>query len=236
MKKYLFAIILQLFGCIQLKAQDMFDQSLKNLEEVNNMTYDYVGSFLKNPENHENTLRVFRSLQTISKFYNEQYAIRFELLSKFDNYKTRQYVDQIEKVKLLVDAIDNFIGDIAGYVRAGVESPTFDYILKPLFEQFGWECKTLPIQCQDIIFFEYSKGNFKMLLAYNTRPMPDKQDLTGKYNDTEVSCYTYFKEFRETNVFSKYVVRGGKYRLIQYKDSKNTNYHSLTKATSKRLN
>ena len=238
MKKYLFVVILQLFGCTLLNAQDMFDQGLKSLEELNNLTYDYIGSFLEYPDNHENTLKVFQKLQTVSKFYNEQYEKRVELLSKFDNYKMRQYVDQIEKMKLLVDAIDKFVGYIVGYVRAGVESPIFDSLLKPLFEQFGWECKILPVQCQDIIFFEYSKGNFKMLLAYNTMPMPDKfkQDITKEYHDNEVSCYTYFKERRETSWFTKCVVRGGKYRLIQYKDSQNVNYHNLTKATSKRLN
>lgn len=239
MRRYLFAIILQFFGSTLLRAQDMFDQSLESLEELNNLTYDYIASFLEHPDNHENTLRVFHKLQTVGEFYKEQYDRRFELLSKYDNYKTRQYIAQIEKAKLLVDGIDEFVGNIAGYIRAGVESSTFDYLLKPLFEQLGWECKILPVQCQDIVFFEYSKGEFKMMLAYNTRPAPDNMqfiNVTGKYNDNEVSCYTYFKEFHETTIFAGYVVRGGKYRLIQYKDNQKKDYHNLTKATSKRIN
>lgn len=234
MKKYLFIIILQFFGSTQLKAQDMFDKGLESLEELNNLTCDYIASFLEYPDNHENTLKVFHKLQTVSKFYDEQYKKKFNMLSEFDNYKVRQYFDKIEKVKLLVDAIDIFVGNIVGYIRPGVESSTFDNLLKPLFEQFGWECKILPVQCQDIIFFEYSKGKFKMLLAYNIRPVSDGI-RQGKYNDNEVCCYTYFEEFRETNIFAGYVVRGGKYKLIQFKDSQNTDYHSLTKATSRRL-
>jgi len=77
-----------------------------------------------------------------------------------------------------------------------------------------------------------------MLLAYNTRPIPDRfrQDITKEYHDNQVDCYTYFREFRETSVFTGLVVRGGKYRLVQYKDSQKSNYHQLTKTTSKRLN
>ena len=149
-----------------------------------------------------------------------------------------QIVDQIEKMKLLVDAIDEFVGCIAGYVRGGVESPTFDQILKPLFDKFGWESKIVAVQCEDIIFFEYSKGGFKMLLAYNTRPMPERfrQDITHEYHDNQVDCYTYFKELRKTDIFTVLVVRGGKYRLVQYKDDNKTQYNTLTKATSKRMN
>lgn len=238
MKRKFYFVLLALLCVMPMSAQDMFDQSLKDLEELNNITYDYIASFLDYPDKHENTLKVFRGLQEVSKFYDDQYNKRFELLSRFDNYKTRQYVDQIEKTKLLVDAIDEFIGCVAGYVRAGVESPTFDQMLKPLFDKFGWECKIVAVQCQDIVFFEYSKGGFKMLLAYNTRPMPERfrQDITGEYHDNQVDCYTYFKEFRETSIFTGLVVRGGKYRLVQYKDDNKTQYHTLTKATSKRIN
>jgi len=239
MKKLVcFTVLLSLLYGMPLKGQDMFDQSLRDLEELNNITYDYVASFMEFPNNHDNTLKVFRGLQEVSKFYDDQYNKRFELLSRFDNYKTRQYVDQIEKMKLLVDAIDEYVGCVAGYVRAGVDSPTFDQMLKPLFQQFGWESKIIPIQCDDIMFCEYSKDGFKMLLAYNTRPIPDRfrQDITKEYHDNQVDCYTYFREFRETSVFTGLVVRGGKYRLVQYKDSQKSNYHQLTKATSKRLN
>lgn len=77
-----------------------------------------------------------------------------------------------------------------------------------------------------------------MLLAYNTRPAPGgfEADLSGKYNDNQVDYYTYFKAFRETNTFCSLVVRGGKYRLVEYKDDKETKYHNLTKASYKRIN
>ena len=152
----------------------MFDESLRELEKLNNITYDYVASFLEYPSNHENTIKVFRGLQDLSKFYDDQYNKRFELLSRFDNYKTREYVNQIEHCKYLIDAIDEIVGRVAGYVRAGVESPVFDQILKPLFDKFGWNSKIIPVQCQDIVFFEYSKDVFKMLLAFNTRPAPGR--------------------------------------------------------------
>lgn len=224
--------------CSPIQAQDMFDESLRDLERLNNITYDYVASFLEYPSNHENTLKVFRGLQDLSKFYDEQYNKRFEILSRFDNYKTREYVNQIEKNKFLIDAIDEFVGCVAGYVRAGAKSQVFDQMLKPLFESFGWNCKIIPMECQDIVFFEYSKDEFKMLLAYNTRPAPGgfEADLSGKYNDNQVECYTYFKALRKTSTFCSLVVRGGKYRLVEYKDNKETTYHNLTKAISKRIN
>ena len=224
--------------CLPIQAQDMFDESLRELERLNNITYDYVASFLEYPSNHENTLKVFRGLQDLSKFYDEQSDKRFELLSRFDNYKTREYVNQIEKNKFLIDAIDEFVGCVAGYVRAGAKSQVFDQMLKPLFESFGWNCKIIPMECQDIVFFEYSKDEFKMLLAYNTRPAPGgfEADLSGKYNDNQVECYTYFKALRKTSTFCSLVVRGGKYRLVEYKDNKETTYHNLTKASSKRIN
>lgn len=60
--------------------------------------------------------------------------------------------------------------------------------------------------------------------------------MRGKYNDNQVDCYTYFRAYRETNTFVSLVVRGGKYRLVEYKDSKEMSYHNLTKASSKRIN
>ena len=80
-----FTVLLSLLYGMPLKGQDMFDQSLRDLEELNNITYDYVASFLEFPNNHENTLKVFRGLQEVSKFYDDQYSKRFELLSRFDN-------------------------------------------------------------------------------------------------------------------------------------------------------
>lgn len=231
-------LLIAAFLSMNVQAQDMFDESLRDLERLNNLTYDYISSFLEYPSNHDNTLKVFRGLQDVKRLYDDQYNKRFEILSRFDNYKTREYVNQIEKNKYLVDALDELVGCVAGYVRAGVQSQVFDQILKPLFESFEWNCRIIPIQCQDIVFFEYTKDGFKMLLAYNTRPTSSgfEADLSGKYNDNQVDCYTYFKALRETNSFCSLVVRGGKYRMVEYKDDKKAIYHNLTKATSKRIN
>lgn len=231
-------LFLLMILCMPLQAQDMFDESLRELEKLNNITYDYVASFLRYPSNHENTIKVFNGLQDLSKIYDDQYEKRFELLSRFDNYKTRKYVDLIEKNKHLIDAIDEIVGCAAGYVRSGIESAVFDQMLKPLFDSFGWTCKIIPVECQDIVFFEYSKDDYKMLLAYNTRPKENnfEANMRGKYNDNQVECYTYYKAYRETNRFMSLVVRGGKYRLVEYKDNKETKYHNLTKAYSTRIN
>lgn len=147
--------------CTPIQAQDMFDESLRELEKLNNITYDYVSSFFEYPSNHENTIKVFRGLQDLSKFYDDQYNKRFELLSRFDNYKTREYVNQIEKSKYLIDAVDEIVGCVAGYVRSGIESTVFDQMLKPLFDSFGWTCKIIPVECQDIVFLNIQRTILK---------------------------------------------------------------------------
>lgn len=113
----------------------------------------------------------------------------------------------------------------------------FEKLVAPLFNQFGWTSTKLAISCSDIEFYEYSKDGFKMLLAYNTRPAADYRANNGfgVYYDNDVECYTYFKKMRKTNLFCKLVIRGGLYRIVQYQDDIKTNYHRLTKATSKRI-
>ena len=72
MKKLkIFVLLFAAALCSPIQAQDMFDESLRELERLNNITYDYVASFLEYPSNHESTLKVFRGLQDISKFYDE---------------------------------------------------------------------------------------------------------------------------------------------------------------------
>ena len=58
MKKLkIFVLLFAAALCSPIQAQDMFDESLRELERLNNITYDYVASFLEYPSNHENTLR-----------------------------------------------------------------------------------------------------------------------------------------------------------------------------------
>lgn len=237
MKTKLLSVIMAIsfpLMALELKAQDMFEQSLTELENMNNLTYDNISSFLGNPLDHANTLKVFEGLRATGDAYQKIVDNTVGLLSRYDNYNVRTFLDQANRHNILVKDFDKIIGVIAGYIRDGIEASDFEVLVKPLLEQFGWTCKVLPIQCPDIVFYEYSKGEFKILFAHNTRPSADYTNYI--YNDNEVRYYAYFKEYRETSMWGGAIVRGGTYRVLQYKDNTSKNYHKITKATSKRLN
>ncbi len=232
MKKRIIAFLICFFGLNTsfALAQDV----LSTLEKLNNMTYDFISSFLSYPANHKNTLNVHEKLESLYKFYREE----DNNMPYIDNYKVRQYYDEVKKHKELIEAFVEITGNVAGYIESGIDDVTFEVLMKPIFNQFGWCSTKLSISCPDIEFYEYSKDGFKMLLTHNTRPAADYRANNGFgiYYDNEVNCYTYWKEFRKTNTFCRMVVRGGLYRVVQYKDDTNTTYHRLTKATSKRIN
>ena len=139
-------------------------------------------------------------------------------------------------MKNITGVMRDFLNPLAGYVGGSIDGPSFDIILKPIFDQFDWSCKKLSVNCSDIIFYEYTYKNFKMLLAYNTRSEASRsQKEQGIYNDNEVKCFAYNKAFRRVDWFAKLVVRGGKYRIVEFKDDTNNVYNNLLKATSKRL-
>ena len=82
---------------------------------------------------------------------------------------------------------------------------------------------------EDIVFYEYSKDNFRMVLAKNIRPKKDG----GDYNANSFSCYTWQPVYKEHYAFTSRVVFGGNYQFVEYGDDE-TKYKKISKVSSKR--
>lgn len=229
-------IIVLLLTCsigITSNGQDMFDQSVQALKEYNNIAYDYISSFLYNPYNHENTEKVYEELYSMEKGYTDLLKNKAEVLYRYNNYKAHQYYENIETMLAMIKSFNDYIGSIVGYIRPGVDAPEYEIIIKPILEEFGWKCSPLSISSNNIQLLEYSYGNFKMLIARNTLPAPNYEMRI--HNDINFSCYAYFPQLKETNVFVTGTLRGGKYRLIAYKDNQNRHYYTIKRCVTKRL-
>ena len=84
---------------LSLFSQDMFDESLATIEKFNNVFVDEVGTFLEDPHNHTNSLRVFEKMKEFNEIYKDLQSKKYEVLSKWDNYKTRKYYDSIDRTR-----------------------------------------------------------------------------------------------------------------------------------------
>ena len=92
-----------------LFSQDMFDESLATLEKFNNVFVDETGSFLDDPYNHNNTLRVFEKMKEFNEIYKELQSKKYEVLSRWDNSKTRKYYDSVDKMHAIAEAFEELL-------------------------------------------------------------------------------------------------------------------------------
>ena len=230
MKKYLQLIFLLLNLSLtnSVCAQDMFDESLETIEKFNNLFVDEVGSFLDDPYNHQNSLRVFEKVKEFNEIYKDLQSKKYEVLSKWDNYKTRKYYDSIDKMQAIAEAFEELLRPIAGYADRGIDGPEMEILLEPLFESMGWKKRMINVVCDDAYFCEYEYGDFKMMFVKNTR---SKTDYSRGVNNTIIVDFTYENPYGPGGT---YYVAGGVYRMIQLKDSENTIYRKLLKAKSKK--
>lgn len=233
MKKFICTFCL-CFSFISMLGQSQSESS-KALDKVNDYVMEVLGAFFMNPDNSHNNKVVYEKIKDVDDFYSEELENKYKS-PYYESYTVREYYDKIERMKNITGVMRDFLNPLAGYVGGSIDGPSFDIILKPIFDQFDWSCKKLSVNCSDIIFYEYTYKNFKMLLAYNTRSEASRsQKEQGIYNDNEVKCFAYNKAFRRVDWFAKLVVRGGKYRIVEFKDDTNNVYNNLLKATSKRL-
>lgn len=222
-------ILFMCFVCaIPVFSQDDYDKSLNELEKVNNLLLDASASFLKFPNNHSNTMIVFDKIKKLNTIYKGIQSNKYEVLSKWDNYKVRQFYDITDKMQAITDAFEELLRTIAGYNSSGIEGPVMEILLEPLFDGTGWEKRLLNVSCADAYFVEYSYGNFKMMFIKNILPANDYRRQI--YNNIEVT-FTY--EGLYSGGGSCYV-GGNKYRMIQFMDNENSSYHKVVKAKSVR--
>ena len=204
------------------------------IEELNNTVFDIIGGFVANPWNSENNMAAYRELGKAKDIYsdilNEQFSSSYYGLDM-----NRELITEIKKMKVITQVVHDFINPLAGYAGGGVDATAFEAILRPLLVKAGWSCKIVPVHCQDIVFYEFSYKEFKILLAHNTRPKASQQqEFQGKYHDNEVSCSAYSKN-RSRRIYVDTVVRGGNYKTVFFKDDTQKSYERLFNATSKRL-
>lgn len=209
-------------------------QSLnQHLEQLNNKVTDCLCSFLSYPERHDNTVIVFDKIKLLREHCDKYLSQRSTLIAKAPNrqgaHEISTFMDQVENLKIVLDGFDKIIGQIAGYSRVGIESPLFEDCMMPLFESIGWNIIHLSQKSPNIELYEFTKGSFKMLIGKNTLPL---SNYSKTYNDIEVTLFTYWQQYREEAPFLKVIMRGGKYRLLQYCDDSNPTYHKVTKVTS----
>ncbi len=230
MKKYLqlIFVLLNLSLTNYVCAQDMFDESLETIEKFNNLFVDEVGSFLDDPYNHQNSLRVFEKMKEFNDIYKDLQSKKYEVLSKWDNYKTRKYYDSIDKMQAIAEAFEELLRPIAGYAGRGIDGAEMEILLEPLFESMGWKKRMINVVCDDAYFCEYERGDFKMMFVKNTR---SKSDYSRGINNTIIVDFTYENAY---GAGGAYYVAGGVYRMIQLKDSENIIYRKLLKANSKK--
>lgn len=212
---------------LSLFSQDMFDESLATIEKFNNVFIDEVGTFLEDPHNHTNSLRFFEKMKEFNEIYKDLQSKKYEVLSKWDNYKTRKYYDSIDKMQAIAEAFEELLRPIAGYAGRGIEGPVMEILLEPLFESMGWKKRMINVVCDDAYFCEYERGDFKMMFVKNTR---SKSDYSRGINNTIIVDFTYENAY---GAGGTYYVAGGVYRMIQLKDSENKTYRKLMKANSK---
>lgn len=171
---------------------------------------------------------VFNQLKKLNTIYKGIQSNKYEVLSKWDNYKVRQFYNTTDKMQAITDAFEELLRTIAGYNSAGIEGPVMEILLEPLFDEAGWEKRTLNITCTDAYFVEYSYGGFKMMFIKSTLPANDYRNQS--YHNIEVT-FTYEGQYGGGG---SYYVGGNKYRMIQFKDDENISYHKIAKAKSVR--
>lgn len=162
----------------------------------------------------------------INFIFKEIQSNKYEVLSKWDNYKVRLFYDTTDKMQAIADAFEELLRTIAGYTSSGIEGTVMEVLLEPLFDEAGWEKRILNVTCPDAYFVEYSYEDFKMMFVKSTRPRNDY--MNNCYHNIEVT-FTYEGPY---GAGGSYYVGGNKYRMIQFKDNENVSYRKVVKAKS----
>lgn len=230
MKKFIIVIALSITNiCLCQTSYEIQQQA----DKFKNYVLDYCSSFLSYPFYHSNTLKVHNGIKVLKEQSEKMLADKYTVLQE-SNYLQAlvRFYEDIETQKLYIDAFEQIVGSIAGYSRTGIEAPIFETCIIPLFQELGWSIRQLPQKSQGIELYEYSKGSFVMLIMKNTLSPPNYS--LNIYNDIEATLYTYWHEYRKEAPFFSCIIRGNKYRLIQYYDDSSPSYHRVSKVTSKR--
>ena len=217
----------RLFVCcmvsILISIQPLSAQS-QLVNEMSNAVTELTGSFMDNPYHHSNTIKLYDLTQQLKKTTDEVYS---EAL--YSNHpQASSDLPYLRNLRGILICLDFVVANIAGYSRGGIDATEWEGMFHYILPGFGWTYKVIHTT-EDIVFYEYSKDNFRMVLAKNIRPKKDG----GDYNANSFSCYTWQPVCKEHYAFTSRVVFGGNYQFVEYGDDE-TKYIEISKVSSKR--
>ena len=197
----------------------MWGQS-QSVNEMANALTELTGSFLETPNHHSNTIKISNLTGQFKKILDDMYK-QVPLEAETDFY-------MILNMRKIMKCLDYVTANIAGYSRGGIDAIEWETTFNPAMTAFGWTYEVIH-STSDIIFYEYKKDNFKMVLAKNVRPKKEG----GDYNANSFSCYVWIPSTKEHHAFLKRIVFGGDYQFVEYGDDE-TKYKKISKVSSKR--
>ena len=196
------------------------DAQSKVVTDMTNALTELVGSFLDNPYHHSNTVKVNDLTQQFKSTIDEMYR-QVPREAEADFYA-------IINMKKIVKCLDFITANISGYSRGGYDAAEWEATFNQIMPSFGWTWKVIH-STEDIIFFEYSKDSFKMVLAKNILPKKDY----GDYNAVAFACDSWDPRLKRVTSGTRRIVFGGNYQFVTFGDDENK-YDKITKVASKR--
>jgi hypothetical protein len=213
-KKICIFLAFVLFSFMNANAQSQV------VRDMTNALTELTGSFLDNPYHHSNTVKVNDLTQQFKSTIDEMYR-QVPREAEADFYA-------ILNMKKIIKSLDFITANISGYSRGGYDAADWEATFNAIMPSFGWTWKVIH-STEDIIFFEYSKDNFKMVLAKNILPKKDY----GDYNAVAFACDTWDPRLKRVTSGTRRVVFGGNYQFVTFGDDE-TKYNKISKVASKR--
>ena len=199
MKRIVFSIILAIFCCQSICSQSPV------VRNMTNAITELTGSFLDNPYHHANTLKVYS--------LTEQAKSTLDEMHRQVPYDAEADFYAILNMQKIVKSLDFITANISGYSRGGYDSTDWEATFNQIMPSFGWTWKVIH-STEDIVFYEYNKDNFKMVLAKNILPKKDY----GDFNAVAFSCDTWNPKWKRYTSGTRRVVLGGNYKFVDYGD------------------
>ena len=215
MKKHLFLMFV--YALIPLLGMNAQSQVVR---DMTNALTELTGSFLDNPYHHSNTVKVNDLTQQFKSAIDEMYR-QVPREAETDFYA-------ILNMKKIIKSLDFITANISGYSRGGYDAADWEATFNTIMPSFGWTWKVIH-STEDIIFFEYSKDSFKMVLAKNILPKKDY----GDYNAVAFACDSWDPRLKRVTSGTRRIVFGGNYQFVTFGDDENK-YDKITKVASKR--
>ena len=213
-KKICIFLAFVLFSFMNTNAQSQV------VRDMTNALTELTGSFLDNPYHHSNTVKVNDLTQQFKSTIDEMYK-QVPREAETDFYA-------ILNMKKIIKSLDFITANISGYSRGGYDAADWEATFNAIMPSFGWTWKVIH-STEDIIFFEYSKDNFKMVLAKNILPKKDY----GDYNAVAFTCDSWDPRLKRVTSGTRRVVFGGNYQFVTFGDDENK-YNKISKVASKR--